>query len=223
MDEVFSVILRIIGIPVFAAIIVVSILPYCLLLKENTIDKLWKHYVNYRLKQHIKQLYDFRGMPSVVVDINKQLDPKFKIDIGNKKELPYFSEIFEAYREWQMLLFLRNDELRWSVVKKKFKDFFLLTFNAFLNDRAYQTGCFVDSFGNDLEKMREYSIYEYSSVVDIECNITRYNLTDFGVVYYKVWLATEWFCEKENVEGSQCEHIVNALETRSVELMSFIP
>lgn len=117
-------------------------------------------------------------------------------------------KILEHYREDMAQKFIKDGYSR-ECASMSEHEFFIKTLYVFLDKRCcyYQLG--------------EQCIAEYKS--DANSYTKRYFLTDFGVVFYKLLLATAIYNQKAGAPFVHTSHIYDTLNTREFEVMTYLP
>ena len=137
--------------------------------------------------------------------LNCELPKAYRI---SNKEETNAHKILEHYREDIAQKFIKDGYTRECATMSE-HDFFMRTLYIFLDKRC----CHYQLEGQHIS--------EYKSRVN--SYTSQYFLTDFGVVFYKLFLAASTYNQKSGVPFVHTTHIYNALDTCEFEVMTYMP
>ena len=171
-------------------------------------SKTYQYYTIDRVRKHLCWCATDRYERPIdfIYILNDLTTPAFRI--GDKEKEAFF-QILDEYRNSVIQTFLKSDRPNRKIAALDDKTFFLRTFYNFLDKRS----CAFQISGNDM----------HTYICAINSYTTKYALTDFGVVYYKAYLATAIFAKSINEPFCDTNHIKEALETRELEIMCYTP
>lgn len=134
-----------------------------------------------------------------------ELPETYRISI---KEEPDLCRVLEDYRVYVAKTFIKDGYSN-KCASMSAQMFFMTSLHVFLSKRS----CFYELDGR--------CITEYSGPVNEYTN--RYNLTDFGVVFYKALLAAEIYMKKINEPLADVDYLCSVLNTREIKTMTYMP
>lgn len=138
-------------------------------------------------------------------ELNRVLPPEYQI---SKSEEKYVDEIYSKYRVHIMKSFFMASEFSWRTSHMRHEEYFFRTFGQFLHDNECEQYAF------------ETPMFQYLSTVN---NYTKlYSLTDFGIVYHKVYLGISMLLNQID-ESVYYNGIIENLKNKQIEIMRYMP
>lgn len=143
----------------------------------------------------------------LIVILNQQALPVYRI---TEKDYKLFSQLWDEYQRSMVTSFFKSDRPsreESALSKLDDKTFFLVTFFDFLKQKS----CDFEIAGNDM----------FTYICEVSNDTTKYALTDFGVVYYKAYLAAAIFAKSISIPSCDIDGIKGALETHEIEIWRY--
>lgn len=145
------------------------------------------------------------------------IEHKYRID---REDFEIVKEIVEEYQSYIAKLYFRNKlylfERKYHVTKK---DYFMFMFYHFLSKYSTKS----DFIGYNMHR----ELIESKWFEDGESSSFTYSLSDFGILYYKLYYITYMYCKRSAAfkykVDDWCEHLKEILDERQIKICHYRP